>query len=413
MKEQRVNLASLFPGGRMKTILGAAGGIVLLLLVAVVLGGGGPPDAAAAPMGETASRPPVLVQYAQARKLAFFDSISADGELKSRYYALVSPRISGVIDDIYVREGDRAEQGKTVLFQIENEKLSQAVDHARQSLVIARSTVDEKQASLAKVQADHAKAEKDCARNRFLYEKKVVSLSELEVHETKLMQLEAEMKVAETNLVLARQNISLAEITLKMSEKDLRDSIMYAPIDGFVSERHSEPGEMGTPGNSIVRIDGTHHLKAVAYLPGQYFPRIDIGDSIAAVQVHGKKIDDFPISYKAPGIDSSLRTFEIWADVPGDGRHAVFGAQCVITVILRETKGIGVPRDAVQYRDGRYWVFVPDGKVAKMIEIKPGLETDGWTELLDSPLGEGGRVIVEGQFLLEDGHPIRERDGAF
>lgn len=396
-------------GGKWKTWFGVIGAVAVAGALAASNSGASPEALAASAPVDSMSRPPILVRYSEAKNMKFHDSISADGELKSRFYVLVSPRISGTIDDILVREGSRVEQGASKLFQIDSEKLRQSVEHAQQSLVIARSTLDEKKAGMTKAKADLAQAEKDYARNKSLYEQKVIPLAEFEVHETKVVQLEAQLEVAETNVTLAEQNVTLSEITLRMSEKDLRDSIMYAPIDGVISARYSEPGEMGSPGKSILRIDGSDELKAVAYLPGQFFPRIDTGTSIASVFVLGRKIGDFPVTYKAPGIDSALRTFEIWADIPGDGRYAVFGAQCVITVVLREASGVGVPRDAVQYRDGKYWVFMPNRDVARMVEVKPGLETDEWTELIDSPLSSGDKVITPGQFLLEEGYPIRER----
>lgn len=394
---------------RRKVIFGIVFIIVLLVSIIALRRAGGQDAAKTASATPEAGREPILVRLGEVRELTFRDSVSADGELKSRFYAVVSPRVGGIIDDIYVREGDRVEQGVTRLFQIENEKLRQAVDHARQSLAIARSTLEEKKAVMTKAEADLAQAQKDYARNSSLYERKVIPLAEFETFETRVLQLKAELNVAAANLTLAEQNITLAGITLQMAEKDLRDSVMHAPMDGVVSNRYAEPGEMGAPGASVLRIHGTDKLKAVAYLPGEFFPRIDAAESVVSVQANGRKIGDFPIAYKAPGIDASLRTFEIWVDVPGDARYAVFGAQCVLTVVLREAQNIGVPRSALQFRDGRHWVFVPHDNVAKRIEVTPGLEENGWTELLDSPLKIGDRVIVDGQFLLDDGYPIRER----
>ncbi len=364
--------------------------------------------AASAPAA-AAARPPTMVQLTPAREMTFTESLVSDGTIKARFYSLVSPRIGGIIDSIEVREGDLVEAGKTRLFLIDNEKLRQSVEHSRQSLIIARSTLDEKRASLVKAQADREQAEKDFARTESLYEQKVVPLAEYEVYETKVIQMKAQEKVAETTVILAQQNVDLAEISLRMSTKDLRDSVMYSPIDGVVSARYCEPGEMGSPSQPVLRIDDVKNLKAVAYLPGQFYPRIATGTSSAEVTVLDRRIGVFPITYKAPAIDSALRTFEIWADVDGDGAYAVPGAQCVIRVTLREEQGLGVPRDAVQHRDGKYWVFLPDGDVARMVEVMPGMETDGWTQLIDPPLAAGDQVITQGQFLLNDGYPIREQ----
>ncbi|MCC8180361.1 MAG: efflux RND transporter periplasmic adaptor subunit [Planctomycetes bacterium] len=386
-----------------------ATGIVVVLLVILFFVQGGSQPVSAATVPETQKRPVTMVLLTEAREMAFNESVSSDGSIKTRFYSLVSPRIVGTIDDIFVREGDLVEADKTTLFQIDSLKLQQSVDLAKQSLVIAESTLDERRANLVKAQADLSQAEKDFARTKSLYEQKVVPLSEYEVGETKVVQLQAQLKVAETQLTLAEQNVTLSKISLAMAEKDFRDSTSVSPFDGVVSGRYAEPGEMGSPGASILRIDDTRQLKAVAYLPGQFYPRINVGDSVMQLTVLDKVIGEFPITYKAPAIDSALRTFEIWADVPGDGSYVVPGAQCVIKVILRETTGIGVPRDAVQFRDGKYWIFVPDGDVAKMVEVKPGMETGGWTELLDSPIQPGDKVVTQGQFLLNDGNPIRER----
>ena len=395
---------------RRRRAVEVAGGVIALaaLATAVALWKGGETALAEAAQ-EAKSRPPTMVQFTPAREMDFNESIVSDGTIRARYYSLVSPRIGGIIDDIGVREGDSVVRDQTRLFTIDGEKLRQAVDHSRQSLVIAKSTLDEKKASLVKAQADRAQAEKDFARTKSLYGEKVVPLSQYEVDETRVIQLEAQEKVAETNVTLAGQSVTLAEISLAMAEKDLRDSVMLSPITGVVSARHAEPGEMGSPGSPILRIDDTENLKAVAYLPGQFYPRIATKTSVAEVTVLSKKIGDFPVTYKAPAIDSALRTFEIWADVPGDGSYAVPGAQCAIRVVLRESRGVGVPRDAVQHREGKSWVFIPDGNEARMVEVNPGMDTGGWTELLNPPIKAGDRVITQGQFLLNDGYPIRER----
>ena len=355
------------------------------------------------------SRPPTMVELTPAREMDFAETLVSDGSIAARNYSLVSPRIGGIVDAIAVREGDTVERDKTELFRVDNEKLRQSVEHAEQALIIARSTLDEKKAKLIKATADRQQAEKDFARTRELYNEKVVTLSQFEVDETKVIQMRAEEKVADNAVILAGQNVTLAEITLKMQVKDLRDSIVFAPISGIVSARYAEPGEMGSPGKTVVRIDDTKSLKAVAYLPGHFYPRIHTESSMAEVRVLDRLIGTFPVTYKSPAIDAALRTFEIWINVEGDDDYAVPGAQCSISVILRRSQGIGVVRDAVQLRDGKQWIFIPDNGVAKMVEVKTGLDAGGWVELLDAPVKAGDPVITQGQFLLNDGYPVRER----
>lgn len=387
--------------------IGFGTGLALIAVAGLILSGQGQGGVAAPQV--VPEKPASMVSTEAARAMDFVEAVSSDGTINARFYSLVSPRINGVIDGIYVREGDQVAEGDTVLFQIDNQKLRQSVDFSAQALVIAKSTLEERRAGLESTEADLAQGEKDFARIERLYQQKVTHLSDYEQSETKLVQLRAAKKLAAAQVALAEQSVDQAEISLAMAEQDLSDSIMRAPISGVVSGRFSEPGEMGSPGNAILRVEDTANLKAIAYLPGQYYHRIKPGTSNVELSVHGNVVGRFPVTYKSPAIDSALRTFEIWAEVPGDGEFVVPGAQCHVKVILDEANGVGVPRDAIQYRKGKYWVFVPEGDVARMVEVTPGREKDGWTELRATSLVAGGKVVTQGQFLLSDGSRIRER----
>jgi HlyD family secretion protein len=349
------------------------------------------------------------ITVTQAKTLDFIEFLTTDGGIAARNYALVSPRVNGIIDEIRVREGDQVKAGVTILFQIDNKKLRQSVELQSQALVIARSTKDESQANLENAAVQLSQAEKDFARIEKLYQQKVITLSDYEQAGTRVTQLQAMHRLSATQVTVAEQSAAQVEINLEMAKQDLADSIMLSPIDGVVSARYSEPGEMGSSGNSILRIDDVTNLKAVAYLPGEFYPRVNPQKSMVRLTAMGKNLGEFPVTYKSPAIDASLHTFEIWANLTGDGAYAVPGAQAVISVILNRSTGIGIPRDAIQFRNGRYWVFIPDGEVAKMVEVKQGIEMDGWVELLDSDFLPGQKVVTQGQYLLDDGYPIRER----
>ena len=382
------------------------GGVfVFCLVVFLVRGDAAETQEAAAANGRQAT--PVV--FTEARELDFVEAVSSDGDIRTRYHALVSPKIGGVIDTILVREGDQVEAGKTILFQIDNEKLRQAVELNAQALVIAESSLDERQANLDNAEAELAQVEKDFARIHRLFQENVVTLSDFEREETRLRQRGALSRLAAVQVTLAEQSVIKAKISLDMAKSELAESIAHAPVSGVVSGRFAEPGEMGSTGKAIIRINDVQQLKAVAFLPGQFFPRITPGSTIAHIQVLDREIGAYPVSYKAPIIDSALRTFEVWVDIPGDGVYAVPGALSAVRVILNQEGGVGVPRGAIQHRDGKSWIFVPNGNSARMIEVKAGMETDGWIQLVDSPVKAGDRIITQGQFLLNDGSLIRER----
>ena len=55
--------------------------------------------------------------------------------------------------------------------------------------------------------------------------------------------------------------------------------------------------------------------------------------------------------------------------------------------------------------------MVSDGKTARMVPVRTGLVTNGWTEVLSGDLKPGDAVVAQGQFLLNPGAPVRVQKG--
>ena len=76
-----------------------------------------------------------------------------------------------------------------------------------------------------------------------------------------------------------------------------------------------------------------------------------------------------------------------------------------LTLIFEARKSLGVPSAAVLVRAGQTVVFaVRDGR-AVACPVEPGLQNDGWTEIL-SGLEAGEMVVTEGQTQLHDGMAV-------
>jgi len=353
---------------------------------------------------------PVEVTLAQGRH--FEDVVSVQGSLKSRNFALVSPRIQGALAEVFVREGDEVKGGETRLFQTDSLKLEKAVEFARQALNVARCAREEKEAGAEASEAQYRKAESDYSRYRALLEARISSTSEYEDKQSDFDQKSAMRKDAQALVALAKEEERRAQTTLSMAEKDLKDSLVLAPISGRVSRRMAEPGEMGTPGAPVIRIDDVSDLEASAYLPAQYYPGVKPGQTHVRIASESDSARDYVISYKSPTVDGTLRTFEIKCPVAGNADWAVPGALAQMDVILAEKDALGVPGDAVCLRADRKVVFLADGSKARMVTVNTGLETDGWSEIAGSVLPDKSPVITRGQSFLDDGASIAIRQEA-
>ena len=353
---------------------------------------------------ETTKRIPVVLT--PAKTMTFEDRVVVAGSIEAKQFALVSARIPGTLDTVYVDEGDSVEAGKTKLFQTDSLKLSKALAMAEQVLSVAECSVNEKEASLEQVQADKEQAEVDMKRYQDLFQDKAVPKQLVEHQESKFKQALAMIKHAEALLALEKNKLEQDRLSLTMAEKDLADSLVLAPISGHVSKRFKEPGEMAGAGTPVLRIEDLSVVEISAYLPEQYYARVVAGQTEMRVRVAGTDLGTRPVTYKSPTVDPKLRTFEVGGTVESPPTGLVPGCLAKITIVMDGRSGVGVPTVAVQRRGGGSVVFAVDGEQARMIQVETGREMDGWTEIATGELPAGTPVITMGQHLVEDGTPV-------
>jgi len=381
--------------------LGAAGAGVFLLTPRGKAQTDGPARARRIPVVTTA-----------ARKMTFEARLALSGNVEAETYALVSARIPGTLEEIYADEGDRVEADKTQLFRTDSLKLTQAVEVARQQLAVAASSVRERQAGLEELKADHDQDGLDLKRYRQLHERGVATDHELEVQQSRHKQSAARVKHAQALLDLARAQLEQAGSSLSMAQKDLADSRVVAPINGRVCQRFREPGEMAAAGTPVLKIEDRSVLEISAFLPEDYYPRVEIGKTPMRVRVADRDLGEHPVTYKSPTIRTTLRTFEVKCRIADAPEAVVPGALAEVVLVLDRRDALGVPAAAVEIRGGGPVVFVLDGQGARKVPIQSGLETDGWLEVREGELSAGAAVVTMGQNFLEDGAAVRRVEEA-
>jgi RND family efflux transporter MFP subunit len=366
-------------------------------------------EAASAGTTDRAEAVPVVVEKVATR--VFSEKIRVQGTLESKYFAFVSPRIPGVIEEIFVDEGYEVKAKETKLFRTDALKLEKAVEVAKQNVNVTRCSRQVQEAGLLQVQVDLKKAELDFKRFASLYERKVTNADQIETKKKGYDKSLAQLKYSESLVALAKEEEKKAATALTIAQKDLGDTVIFAPLSGKISKRMVEPGAYGAPGVPVFRIDDVKRLEVSANLPGELYDRVEVGTTTVRLERTDGWMN-LKVSYKSPTIDSSYRTFEIKCVLEGDQKFAVPGALVSLEVIISSKKTLGVSSAAIERRASGPAIFTTDGEIARLVPISTGLESDGWTEIGDAtehpekPITEGMSVIVKGQFLLDDGRPV-------
>ncbi len=361
-------------------------------------------QATSSPSGQSRSKVPVATTSAQIR--LFEQRIEVQGTVEAKNTAMVSPRIPGVVESLFVDEGDTVVAGQTRLFATDSLKIEKAVQLQTLDLAVARCAQREAVAGLERSRADFEKAELDYRRFERLLEQKAVTPDAFEQQQSRFRQTQAMLRVAEAQVDLMNERQKQAEVALAISQKDLADSVIYAPISGRISMKMLEPGEMGSPGQPVFRIEDPSLVEVSAMIPSHYYPRIVLGQTPMKITVSSADVGLIPISYKSPTIQPKLRTFEIKALLKDPPSEVVPGAMAGISVVLESRKTIGVPTLALQKRGDTSVVFVIQENRARMVEVEPGIETEGWTEIKRGDVHDKTPVVTMGQYLLNDGTPV-------
>ena len=141
-------------------------------------------------------------------------TVSATGTLSAVKTIQVGTQVSGQVAAIYVDFNDHVRKGQ----------LLASIDPALQN-----QAVEEAQAQLERALATMEQAQGDYARNKQLFDWKIITASEFSAVQSNFSVQKATVKSARIALERARQNLAYTKI--------------YAPIDGVIVERNVDVGQ--------------------------------------------------------------------------------------------------------------------------------------------------------------------------
>ena len=347
------------------------------------------------------TRVPVVVTNPVRR--TFERILATQGNIEAKNIALVSPRIPGTIEKFFVEEGDKVIAGETKLFQTDAIKLEQTVTIRENDLAVSICAEKQAKASLEKVTADFEKAELDFKRFERLLKQDATTQDVFEQQQSNYKQLAASVKVSQAQVELVSQQVKQAEAALAIARKDLNDTTIIAPINGVISMRLAEPGETGSPGNPVLRIEDPNLIEISAFLPAEYYPSVITNQTQMKVTVSGIKLENQTVSYKSTAINPKLRTFEVKCLIKNPPDGIVPGAMAEVEIVLESREGLGVPVTSVQKRANQSVIFATAGDTASMKTVTTGIESEGWIEITEGQVTESNQIVSMGQEMLNDG----------
>jgi HlyD family secretion protein len=355
-------------------------------------GGPGGPGGFGGP-GFGGPRMPMTVELAAVKRGDVALQIQVVGNLIGAATVAATPKVSGRLDAVTVRLGDRVSRGQR-LAKIEDSELLEQLKQADASHAVAEATIRQRDADLKLAQTN-------LERSRNLYERQLIPKQTFDDTEARYQAAQAQVDLAQAQLQAAKSRLDELKI-------NLANTVIASPVNGFVAARTLDPGAWVTPNSSFLSLVDISTVRLVANVVERDLRRIHVGLE-ADVEVDAYPGEKFVgrVAHMAPILDPATRTAQIEIEIANTGFRLKPGmyAKVNFTVDKRE-KTLVVPANAVVDFGGKRGVFVPgDGDLAKFQPIEAGVTTAELVEVA-SGLHEGEKIITTGAGALREGDRI-------
>jgi multidrug efflux pump subunit AcrA (membrane-fusion protein) len=357
---------------------------------------------------------PVKVESVGEQKVT--RTVEVVGTLAAVDEVTVSSEADGVVARILHDLGDRVHAGD-VMVELDREKAEYNL--AQQRAALQRTLAQygaqdpqhlpdsEKTPDVQKASADLAQAKQGFDRASQLFKRTLVPQQTLDDAATALQSKQASYDSSLQNAKNLQASIAAADAAMKLADRQLRDTYIRAPFDGFVQHRFVNLGQLvkgsGTPVPvmSVVRIDP---LRVTGEIPEKMVPWIAAGQP---VEIHVDAYPDKAIAGKmsriSPAVNSATRAFPFEALVPNDGALLKPGTFARLSVRTnKEDRVLTLPYAALQYRYGVNRVFVVNGDRLVAKELKVGERLGDRIEIV-SGVAAGEVVAMTDVDKLVDG----------
>lgn len=353
---------------------------------------------------------PVLPSYT-ITSMPLVQNVVATGRVATVSRAQVGSKISGVVLQRLVQEGDQVSPGDLLVVLKSDELLAQVRQAELTLTELATSTRPQAVAALASAKAQLEQASREAVRRRNA-EAGMLSAEEIE------QAVEAE-RVARNNFETARlkaaalapgqvEEASLRQ-QLAVAQAQLAKTKIRAAVAGTVLTRNVEPGDLVQPGQTLFTIALKGNTEIRVPLDERNLPQLALQQN-ATVITDAYPDQSFParINFIAPSIDPQRGTVEVRLTVnpvPDFLRQDMTVSVNVETA--RRARALTIPNDALSGIKGNKAVvlMVRDGKIQRQ-QVSLGLRGLAMSEVI-SGLRAGDQVLANAESSLKDGARVR------
>jgi len=195
------------------------------------------------------------------------------GKVVSVFEATLASKVTGLVDELRVKEGDRVKSGETLIV-LDSRDL---------------------RAQLQQTQADL-----DNARDRY----------------QRTQQLFNEQLASRQDMDNAERTLKVAEAAKNAIEANLTYTIIKAPFDGAITDKITEVGELATPGRPLLKMENDRRLRLEVTVAAEDLGALRVGQTVSIMlDAFGGEDVEGLIAEILPAADPATHTVTVKADL--------------------------------------------------------------------------------------------------
>lgn len=376
--------------------------------------------------------PPTGVMVEKVKKESIRRTISIVGSVDSPRVSRVGSEVEGIVEKIFVQEGNKVKKGKPLL-QLSNSQLKIYIIEAKAEMDETAKNLQELKAGSRPLEIDAAKAamneaesfwkkaKSEYKRYKELFKDKViderlVTNSQLEAeaaeraYHNKMYAYELFLEgTRKEKIAKAEATVEVKKAKVALLEDQLKKTTIYSPFNGVITRKLVEIGEWVKIGQQVFKVSQINPIRITLLVPESIVSQIKIGTTVDL------QVDAFPNRhFKAkvyliiPEAVKGSRTFPVILGLRNPKGLLKVGMMVKGNIPYGKAKdSLLIPQDAITVSQGKNVVYMVDkNNQAKMVPVKTGIFKKGLIEV-NGNLSPGDLVVTRGGERLRPGMPLK------
>lgn len=323
------------------------------------------------------------------------DATTITGKLEAMESARVVPSgAGGKVARVNVDIGDRVTRGQA-LIELENTIQAAQVNQAEAGVVMAES-------QLRLAESNYNISAANYERGKMLLQENALAKAQFETqYEQPYIQARENFeKTAPAGLEQARAG-------LKSAQEAYAQTIIKSPINGVVTARNINPGEMASSAMPVLTVVNLNKVVVQANVSEDQVNELKNGQEVL-VKINAVSGESFSgvITNIALASDPQTRAFPVKIQINNPEHLLKPGMFAEVQLPREREESVLIPREAVLVGVERSTVWVVKDSIAQVREVTVG-PSDGKKIVIESGLEAGEQVVISGQDNISDGIAVR------